>query len=156
MPLSEEIIARLQIEELTTDYWYDVDHNWGAGAADFFTEDGVFEVGNNKFEGREAIRTFYSWRENRGARVARHLINNMNLKLHDNNHATAVWIMSLLAADGAPPLPSEPPIMIADVTDECICDSAGRWRYAHRKISRIFVGKTAATVPPDELVRKKS
>ena len=40
---SQAISSTLQNMEAV--YWYDVDTNWGAKAHEFYTEDGVFEMG---------------------------------------------------------------------------------------------------------------
>src|SRR5471030_443687 len=129
MVLADELVALLEIQALTTRFWHDVDYNWGNGAAEYFVEDGIFELGTNRFVGRDAIRAFYRWREGRGARVARHVITNMHVTLSDAARAQSVWIMSLYAADGVPPLPSEPSIAMADVIDHCVRRSNGQWRY---------------------------
>jgi hypothetical protein len=132
---------------MAIDYWHDVDLNWGATAHIFFTEDGIFDAADQVFAGRKAIQEFYSWRKDRGSRSARHLISNMKVELKDDSHATAIWIMSLYAADGTGVLPSNPPIMIADVIDECEKYRDGVWHYRKRTLRPVFTGGAAPTVP---------
>jgi hypothetical protein len=137
-----DTLERLQIireiEDLLIDYWLDVDTNWGKTAHEFYTEDGRFSTSLNTRVGRDAIRKFYAGREGRGERVARHLINNHKITIHDSNRVSTVWILSLFAADGVPVLPSKPAIMMADVYDEVVRGEDGRWRYASREIKPLF------------------
>ena len=43
------------IEALSIEFWYRVDHQNGVGVADLFTEDGVYSVANGQSAGRAAI-----------------------------------------------------------------------------------------------------
>ena len=133
---------------MTADYWHDVDCNWGSTAHEYFTEDGVFHAIESAFTGREAIRQFYSWRKGRGARLARHVISNLRVVVESDQRAQAIWIMSLYAADGEPPMPSKPPIMIADIREECVREADGCWRYKSRRLIPAFTGDTPVTIPP--------
>jgi len=136
------------LADLETDYWYDVDHNWGRTAHEFYKADGVFAIGDKLMTGPEEVRAFYSWREGRGERVARHLISNVRVRRADEKSAKLECIMSLYAADGAPVLESRPAIMIADVVSECVLDQDGRWRYASHVLRPLFMGGEAPTLPP--------
>jgi hypothetical protein len=144
-----DTLERLQIisdiEELSIDYWHDVDTNWGRNAHEYYTEDGSYTTSVQTRTGRDAIRNFYEVRENRGDRVARHLINNHKITIHDRNRVSAVWVLSLFAADGKPTLPSKPAIMMADVHDEIVRGPDGRWRYKSRAIKALFLGDTPTT-----------
>jgi hypothetical protein len=143
-----DTLERLQIireiEELSIDYWNDVDTNWGKNAHEYYTVDGSYTTSIKTRTGRDAIKAFYDSRENRGERVARHLINNHKITIHDPNHVSAVWILSLFAADGKPVLPSRPAIMMADVHDE-IVRTDGRWLYKSRTIKALFRDETPTT-----------
>ena len=81
----------------------------------------------------------------RGERVARHLISNLHVTVNDANNATAIWVLSLHAADGAPILPSKPAIMVADVVDELVRDEGGAWKYRSRTITPLFRDDTPTT-----------
>ena len=137
-----DTLERLQIireiEELSIDYWHDVDTNWGKNAHEYYTEDGSYTTSLKTRTGRAAIKEFYDSRESRGERVARHLINNHKITVHDRDHVTAVWILSLFAADGVPVLPSKPAIMMADVHDYILREPDGRWRYKSRILKALF------------------
>ena len=47
------------IEALSIEFWYRVDHQNGVGVADLFTEDGVYSVANGQSAGRAAIAESY-------------------------------------------------------------------------------------------------
>jgi hypothetical protein len=143
-PLERLQIIR-EIEELSIDYWDDVDRNWGRNAHDYFTQDGSYTTTLQTRTGRDAIKAFYDTRENRGERVARHLINNHKITIHDRNRVSAVWVLSLFAADGIPVLPSRPAIMMADVHDEIVRGPDGRWLYKSRTIKALFRDDTPTT-----------
>lgn len=131
---------RQELEMLNIAFWRDVDSDWGRNAHEFFTEDGVYTTSHKARKGREAIKGFYTERESRGDRVARHLIHNFHVIVQDESHATAEWTMCLYAEDGTPPLLSEPPILIGAVTDECVRGADGKWRYASRTTKPLFKG----------------
>jgi SnoaL-like domain len=134
-----------EIENLSIDYWNDVDTNWGRNAHEYYTEDGSYTTTLQTRTGRAAIKDFYDTREKRGDRVARHFINNHKITIHDRNRVSAVWILSLFAADGTPVLPSKPAIMIADVHDEIVRGPEGRWLYRSRTIRALFRDDTPTT-----------
>jgi hypothetical protein len=134
---------------LETDYWYDVDHNWGRSAHELYTAEGVFTIGDKRMPGREAVREFYSWRAGRGDRTARHVITNIRVRCTDASHATLECIMSLYAADGVPVHESRPAIMIADIVSECVLQD-GAWLFASHELRPLFMGGEAPTLPPDK------
>lgn len=136
----DELRIRQELEVLNIAFWRDVDSNWGRGAHEFFTEDGVYTTSQKARQGHDAIRGFYVERQSRGERVARHLIHNFHVAVQDENHATAEWTLCLYADDGVAPLLSEPPILIGAVTDACVRGADGRWRYAARTTRPLFKG----------------
>ena len=137
--------VRAEVERLNVDYWYDVDRLDGANAHDFYEPEGVFTTSIRSRTGRQAIADFYRGRQDGRVRTARHVISNQRIDVTDNDHATADWILLLYAADGAPVLPSEPAIMIADVHDVCRRQPDGRWLYVSRTITPIFKSATPTT-----------
>jgi hypothetical protein len=143
---SEPICTTLQ--HLEAAYWYDVDTNWGAKAHEFYTEDGVFDMGldSKPHVGRAAIQKFYAWRKDRGARTARHLITNLQVNIRPPCEASLLCIMSLFAADGEPILPSKPAIMIADVVADYVQGDDGVWRLRRHTLNPVFMGGEAPTI----------
>ena len=67
------------IEALTVEFWYRVDHQNGVGVADLFTEDGVYSVANGQSAGRAAIAESYRQRSARGPRLSRHVQTNLRV-----------------------------------------------------------------------------
>ncbi|MCW5770150.1 MAG: hypothetical protein KIT16_00840 [Rhodospirillaceae bacterium] len=137
----------MELQALAIDYWFDVDHHWGAAAHDYYLEDGTFAIGDRIFRGRSEIRQFYAWRRGRGARVARHCITNFRILATSEDAVEAISLLTLYAADGAPILPSTPPIQISDVFERCRRDADGRWKYVSRRLVPLFEGTTPVTVP---------
>ncbi len=142
------LIIKAELEDRVIEFWDDVDRNWGRNAHLFYEETGVFTTTEHELRGRDAIKNFYSWREGRGERVARHVISNFNVSVDDEDVVQSRWIMSLYAADGGPVLPSEPPILLADVVDVSARGADGIWLYRSRILVPLFKGKTPTTNPP--------
>lgn len=137
---ADELRIRGELEAMNIAFWRDVDSDWGRDAHTYFTEDGVYTTSQKARKGHDEIRGFYAGRESKGPRVARHLIHNFHVTVHDADHATAEWTMCLYAEDGVAPLLSEPPILIGAVRDECVRGADGRWRYASRTTTPLFKG----------------
>lgn len=141
-------LALLQaLTALEVEYWHEVDHNWGRNARDFYVENGIFAVGDKTFAGAAAVADFYRWREGRGDRAARHVVSNFRIASAAAGRTKFDCILCLYAADGRPVLPSRPPIMIADIHNECVADDDGRWRYLSHRLVPIFTGGEPATIP---------
>jgi hypothetical protein len=142
---AERLLVRQEIEARAIDYWYEVDIHDGAKAHEYFTADGVFTSSVKTHRGRDAIRAFYAVRKARGPRVSRHVISNFRVVVADRDHASTQWVLSLYAADGEPILPSKPPIMLADVSEELVRERDGVWRYKSRIIKAVFRDETPTT-----------
>jgi hypothetical protein len=136
------------------DYWHEVDLKGGAGVSQMYVEDGIFNGGGKPLVGRAAIEQFYTWRQDRGVRTSRHVIANFRAEFSDEAHATTHCVMMLYAADGAPVLPTAPPIVTCDLIDRCIKGEDGLWRYIERTFVPLFMGGAAATVPPESIAEK--
>lgn len=146
MTETEELLERLKLEAMLTEYWHDVDTNWGRNAGAYYTDDAVFDGGEAIYNGRAKIEQFYEWRVKRGARTAVHAFTNYRVKFDGDSKAVATWYMLLYAADGLPVLPTHPPINIALVTDQMV-KRGGKWLVAHRKFGALFMGGTPPTNP---------
>jgi hypothetical protein len=151
MSIAPDAIAILQqLIALETEYWFDVDFNWGRNAHTSYVEDGVFVIGDSRMAGRAAIAQFYRWREQRGIRTARHVVTNFRLHAANGSQASLGCILLLYAADGAPVLPSLPAILIADVHSDFICGADERYLFQSHVLSPVFMGGEAPTVPPKQ------
>ena len=138
----------LAMGALLADYWYEVDHHWGRNAHLLYTDDGVFSIGDDVMNGPAAVQAFYSWREGRGAREARHVISNLRVVEREEGHLDAQCILCLYAADGTPVLPSSPPILIADEVAECVRGGDGLWQFKSHFLKPVFKGGAPITTPP--------
>jgi hypothetical protein len=145
---SDRLALTHQLHALTVDYWHDVDTNWGRNAPDYYTPDGHFVGSTNSYQGREKIRAFYKWREDRGARTVVHSVVNFQA-MYDGSRDKALchWFLMLYAADGKPVLPTHPPIQIAYMTDRLIHDPAAGWLLTFRRFDEWFAGGTPTTNP---------
>jgi hypothetical protein len=137
-------IAR-EIETDLIAYWHDVDTNWGANAHLYYTEDGSYTTTARTRQGHAAIAEFYSARQDRGARISRHLVSNVHVQVQDETHATCRWVLVLYAADGEPVLPADVPNLIADCHDTYERNAEGRWLCKSRKLLPLFKSNTPTT-----------
>ena len=144
---SERLALTHELHALVVDYWHDVDTNWGHKAPDYYAPDGEFIGPAATYKGRENIRKFYKWREDRGARTVVHAVINFQAIPESDDRATCHWILMLYAADGAPVLPTHPPIQIAYMTDKMRRDAKAGWLVESRRFDNWFEGGTPATNP---------
>jgi hypothetical protein len=148
MRISPERLALTQeLHALVIDYWHDVDTNWGRNAPSYFAPNGIFIGPAASYEGRDKIRAFYKWREDRGARTVVHAVHNFQATLTEPGKATCHWFLMLYAADGKPVLPSNPPIQIAYMTDYMVQDPAEGWQVLSRTFENWFEGGIPTTNP---------
>ena len=145
MTTNERHLIVQEISDLLARHWHDVDRNWGRNAHNDYTADGSYTTSLRTRTGQDAIKEFYTGRHDRGPRIARHLFGNLHVTVNDADSATAVWVLTLHAADGEPVLPSKPAIMIADVVDHVVRDSNGAWKYRSRTITPLFRDDTPTT-----------
>ena len=125
-----------------TNYWYEVDFNGGAEAHEYYVPNGLFAVGDNRFEGHDKIRAYYAWRQRRGHITSRHLVNNLQVVPEDEHRVRQIGVLSLYRADGRPPFQGErPPMLIADIVADCVRGADNRWRYQSHVLRPLFVGR---------------
>lgn len=144
---SERLALTHELHALVVDYWHDVDTNWGRNAPGYYTEDAEFIGPAATYKGRESIRKFYKWREDRGARTVVHSVINFQALPEGDDRAVCHWILMLYAADGVPVLPTHPPIQIAYMTDRMLRDNDAGWLVASRRFDAWFEGGVPATNP---------
>jgi hypothetical protein len=46
------------LNRLISNYWADVDENSGQTAHEFYVPEGLYAIGNNRFEGQKKIQAF--------------------------------------------------------------------------------------------------
>ena len=145
--LAQRLQIARELELQLADFWHDVDTNWGRNAPDYYALDGIFIGPEASYKGREQVRAFYKWREDRGARTVVHSVANFQARLDAPGKATCHWFLFLYGADGVPPLPSKPPIQIAYMTDKLTQDPNEGWLLDSRKFESWFLGDTPTTNP---------
>jgi hypothetical protein len=132
MNAHDEVQLWHALYRLEARYWHEVDSNCGRNAHEFYVPDGLMVVGHNHFEGREKIREYYAWRQCQVttgicSQTTRHLISNLFIESCDGWCVKVMGIVSFYGASGRPPAPqSKPPILVADLINECILDDESR------------------------------
>lgn len=143
-----------------TNYWYEVDFDGGGRAHEYYLPDGLFAVGDNRFEGHEKIRAYYTWRQRRGYVTSRHLLNNLQVLPVDEHHVRQIGVLSLYRADGRPPFQGErPPMLIADITADCVLGEDNLRRYQSHVLRPLFVGRDipqSISIDPQFLTRSRN
>jgi hypothetical protein len=150
MNAHDEVQLWHALYRLEARYWHQVDCNGGRSAHEFYLPDGVMVVGHNRFEGREKIREFYAWRERHAAtmissvKTTRHLISNLFIESCNGRCAKVVGIVSFYGASVRPPAPqSKPPMLMADLMNECVLDDDGGWQFRSHTLQPVFMSHEA-------------
>jgi SnoaL-like domain len=137
---SDDAALWYALHRLVVNYWAEVDENAGSRAHEFYVREGLYVVGNSRFEGEEKIRAFYV-RRGHGGVVTRHLISNLRAFREDARHARMAGLMSLYRADGKSPFQgARPPAMIADFEARCVLQGNGSWRFQSHVLRPFIVG----------------
>lgn len=149
-------LLRAELSAVVTDLWFEIDHRDGAAAADFFTADARLTFSRHTLRGRDEIAAVYRTRAARGPRVSRHLVSNLHVVRHDLDTAETLSVLVLHAADGAAPIPSTAPLLVADVHDHFVRagpppDDRPGWLIASRHIHHRFVAPGAVLAVPTDL-----
>jgi len=138
---TDDLALWYALNRLVTNYWADVDDEGGSHAHEFYTPKALYSVGNNRFDGADRIRAFYTRRRQNGTITTRHLVSNLRVFRDDERRAQTVGVMSLYRADGPPPIERmKPPAMIADFEAQCMLGDDQVWRFQSHIIRPIFVG----------------
>jgi len=139
---------QLAVKDRFIDYWWDVDTNAARRALEFYTEDCLYLMCDHRMEGHSAIRSYYDFRDSRGARLVRHVVTNLRVHVQAPQEASLKAVLCVYAADGVPVLPSTPPIMIADIACRFVRNTDGQWRFRLHQIIPLFTGGIEVLVPP--------
>jgi hypothetical protein len=60
MPGTDDLALWCALNQVVAAYWADVDENGGLQAHEFYLPQGLFVIGNNRFEGKDKIEAFYA------------------------------------------------------------------------------------------------
>jgi hypothetical protein len=138
--LDSDLTLWCALNRVIADYWADVDENGGQRAHEFYLEDGLYAIGNNRFEGQDKIRAFYA-RRRYGTVVTRHLLSNVRVLGEDERHARVLGLMTLYRADGKSPFQgARPPAMIADFEVRSVLGDGRLWRFQSHTLRPFIVG----------------
>jgi ketosteroid isomerase-like protein len=139
--------AAVEIQQAIADYWHDVDANNSAAAPEFFTEDCVFDVGDQMhYEGRAGIRAFYDHRALRGRRTTRHTFCNVRVELDSPTSAKVDYVIVNYAADGAAPVVDfEGASLVSQMNGRYVRQPNGAWLVATLRGEPVFIGKEPYT-----------
>src|SRR5262245_46814244 len=136
----DDVVLWCALNELLANYWAEVDVNGGTEAHEFYLPEGVYVIGNNRFEGKEQIKAFYA-RRRYGSVVTRHLLCNLRAFRDAEGHGRMLGLMSLYRADGKSPFQgARPPAMIADFETQCVLDDSRGWRFQSHLVRPFIVG----------------
>lgn len=142
-----QLIIRLELEGLNAEFALRVDHGPTSTVADLFTPDGSYGYADGRRSwGRDEIRAAYAKRDAGGARTARHLFTNLRFALDGPERASGTTILTLFAADGAPPHPAEV-LAVCDFEDSYVRCDDGQWRYGSRTIRTLFASERSTNLP---------
>lgn len=145
MDFRELLALRSEIEALNAEFAYLIDHDQSELVADLFTIEGIYARSTGERSvGRDAIRAGYQKRKDKGPRTARHVFSNLRLTPREDGRVGGNCILTLFAEDGLPPRPANP-LVVADYDDIYECCEDGRWRFAERTITWIFVREGASS-----------
>jgi SnoaL-like domain len=95
---SGELALWCSLNRVMADYWADVDENGGQEAHEFYLPDGLYAIGNNRFEGQERIQAFYA-RRRYGTVLTRHLV--CNVRVHGDCRADGFWLADIPMRGGS-------------------------------------------------------
>ena len=134
----DQLATRAQIEALSNEYYYRLDHGEAEGVVELFTPDGVLQMGDEApVVGREALKAYYAARPK--TRITRHVSTNLRLTYIDADHVEAVRDLTYYHAEttqGSGPYSAVPAVV--EYRESVVRGSDGRWRYASRKVDPVF------------------
>lgn len=141
-------LAVLDLQRLAADYWARADGDLEQSIEALFTEDARLVVGSLELHGRSAIDKFFRERDatqQSAQRTTRHIACNHRMTDAGEGRVLVRSTVLVYVGIGTLPLPSAAPAGIADFEDLCERDASGRWRFARRTGSTVFVGAGAAS-----------
>lgn len=142
------IRAVLELQQLVSDYCFDLDDTQGLNAHTFFDEACVVQIGAIALHGIEEVIEFYEdlahivqAQEPGAVRTTRHAFTNFRCAIGDNGTATLDFLIANYSANGRPPVScGTAPTVISDCRLRCRRDADARWRILEFTGSPVFMG----------------
>lgn len=129
---------RYELQAFTIDFWHEVDFEGGANAGAWYLDDAVFASSVRAYRGRAELDAFYARRRDWTPRVSLHLVGNFRIVPATPQRVQCRYVLTLLAADGVPVLPSRAATMVSNVEELVVRQGDGTWRYASRLVHPVF------------------
>jgi hypothetical protein len=139
----EVLLIENACAKLVAHYTHRVDFGEAERVAELFAEDGVWEVGDARFEGRDALRAMFRARQDMAGRRSRHVCTNLAIDVVGPDEAAGLVYLSLYRHDfatSAPndtPAPGGPPVAVGQYRDRFVRTEDG-WRFAFRRAELAF------------------
>lgn len=138
----------LDLQQLISEYCFELDLTGGLDSYRFFTADGLLDVGKMSLRGHDEMKAFYKnlveqakAADPSGARTTRHVFTNLRIDFDDADHATVDFIVMNFSSAGAPPVfDATTPTVVSDARCKCRRESDGAWRIVEFTGAPIFVG----------------
>jgi hypothetical protein len=140
----EQLVIERDCEALAIAYTHGVDLEHPETVAQLFTNDGLWQIGNQKVQGRDAIHTFFTSQQAQKDFVSRHVLSNHIVTVNNSLSASGISYVTLYHFKGK--LGSEAmihtghPYAVVVYQDEYVATKQG-WKIKSRNILPSFVGK---------------
>jgi hypothetical protein len=140
----EQLMIERDCEALAIAYTHGVDLEHPEKVAQLFTNDGLWQIGNQKVQGRDAIHTFFTSQQAPKDFVSRHVLSNHKVTVNNSSSASGISYVTLYHFKGE--LGSEAmidtghPYAVVVYQDEYVATKQG-WKIKSRNILPSFVGK---------------
>lgn len=145
MTETERLWIERACERLVGLYTHYVDFGDGARIAELFAADGVWQVGDTRFEGREMLEGMFRARQEMTQRRSRHVCTNLVVDVEDEDHASGIVYLQLYRHDFEEGTavsddviaPAAPPFAVGQYRDRFVRTEDG-WRFALRRAELAF------------------
>jgi len=148
-PRDRWLIER-ECERLVADYARFLDLGQAERVAELFAEDGLWEAGATRLEGRETIRTAFARRQETSSTISRHVCTNFALDLLDPRHAEGTVYLTLYEYEGdqatRPASTDGQPTAVGHYEDAFVKTDAG-WRFSRRRLLIAFADSSGEPSP---------
>jgi hypothetical protein len=136
------------LQQLVAEYFAELDTTFGVNSPQFFTEDGVVDIGHMSFQGHAAMREFYeelarqvATQDPTGMRTTRHAYTNFRVSFESDASAIVDLLVIEFSGSGPPPLlDASAPTIVSDARLRCRLESDGRWRIFELTGRPVFAG----------------